>query len=203
MPKDSVRRKTRRTTKRVTEPVGRPQRQNKPIVPLQSSANLFVQSVLLIASTIDTSSVAEFLASKGHKNLANYLSNFDWQAALRLLPYLVEFADSFQDLTGAEKEKQVLALCVKIAQMANVGDMIDEDALESIRIIIATMCDIGSGKFSINAEQQIRCLTFTTRFVRWLTRHQPCCRPSATTAPKIDQNNDNEPAPMSILQMRK
>lgn len=203
MPKDIVRRKTRRSTEQKTEALVPVQRYNKPIVPLQSSANLFVQSVLLLASTIDTSSVAEFLASKGHKNLANYLSNFDWQAALRLLPYLVEFADSFTNLSGAEKEKQVLALCVKIAQMANVSDMIDEDALESIRIIIATMCDIGSGKFSINAEQQIRCMSFTTRFVRWLARHQPCCRASTSSAQRVDQNNDNEPAPMSILQMRK
>lgn len=170
-------RRVRRARKSVSKNIDfSHQRTSKSFAPLESSQSEIVKSVLILAASIDASNVAAILAAAGHKNIAAYLQNFDWQAALRLLPHLVEFSDSFADLSGAEKEKKVLALILRIAQMANVAEMVDEDALESIRIIIATLCDIAKGKFKINAEQKARCFTLTARMLSWFTKHQPCCR---------------------------
>jgi hypothetical protein len=169
--------RVRRTRKSVSRTFDFSHKKNsKSFAPLESSQSEIVKSILILAAAIDASNVASILAAAGHKNIAEYLQKFDWQSALRLLPHLVEFADSFGDLSGAEKEKKVLALILRIAQMANVAEMVDEDAIESIRIIVATLCDIAKGKFKINAEQKARCFTLSARTLTWFVRHQPCCK---------------------------
>lgn len=148
---------------------------------LQESIHPFIRRVLESAQHVDGEQIGEFLRSLRDNHgfdmgeLDEFLVNFNWREALHILPFLVEFAETFNEASGAQKEQLVISMIVKLATLAKQEHYFDEDAIFSLRIIITTIVDVSRGEFRINAKSTSNCFALMKHGGKWGLKHVKCC----------------------------
>ena len=147
--------------------------------PIARSSHPFVQKVVEMSQTIDGDQISQLFESMRKHGLDigevdEFLVDFDWSTALQLLPFLMEFAESFKELSGAEKEQRVVSLVVKLAKLAKQDKYVDEDAILSLRIIISTIVDVSRGEFALNEKTSKNFVSLIKHGGSWATRHVAC-----------------------------
>jgi len=137
----------------------------------------YYTALIDVAHSIDPEDIRALLRklqSRGFDlgNVDDFLVDFDWDSALRLLPFLMEYAESMRSASsGAEKEKQTLALLLRIATLAGVEDKFDEHAVTTLRIVIEKLSEMSKGQYKINIGRFARLLGAISG---WLLRHCSC-----------------------------
>jgi len=136
----------------------------------------FYVALLDIANSTDGNFIRQLLRDLQARGfdigtVDDFLIAFDWDAALRLLPFLMEYAESLRNADGAEKEKQTLALLLRIAQLAGVEDKFDENAVTTLRIVIEKLTEVSKGQYKINLGRLGRLIAAVAA---WSMRHCSC-----------------------------
>lgn len=143
------------------------------------SVHPFVQTVLALAEQVDGDQISKlFEAMRKHGldigGIDEFLVDFDWNTALQLLPFLMEFVETFQDATGAEKEQKVVSLIIALATLAKKEHYLDEDGILSLRIIIATLIMVSKGEFKLDGKASKNFLSLLKHGGSWATKHVRC-----------------------------
>ena len=164
------------TTKKVKRRVRRRTTIAEPAPP----SSPYYEALTDIAQGIDAEQVRSLLRlaqSRGFDvgTIDDFLIDFDWEAALQLLPYLMEYAETLNNAESAEKEKQTLALLLRIAELAGVDAMFDEHAVATLRIVIEKLAEVSKGQYRINLGRLARLVKASGS---WMLRHCACARNS-------------------------
>lgn len=141
------------------------------------STDSFVQSVYALAKAMDEKEMEAFFGALKEAEVPfakETLESFDWIGALRLLPRLMEFVEQRKALSGEEKEKQVVALILHMAQITKNESVFDEDAVQSLRIIIQLAVDGSRGKLHLNESTIIKSVRLMKHGSLWLAKHGSC-----------------------------
>jgi hypothetical protein len=173
---DSTDNKQAMKTKKVKRRVRKRTTIDKPHVKRSSSP--YYDALLDVAKGIDAEFIRALLRqaqSRGFDigSVDDYLIEFNWEAALRLLPFLMEYAETLSSADGAEKERQTLALLLRIAELAGVDAMFDEHAVATLRIVIEKLAEVLKGEYRINLGRLAR---FVKSLAAWSLRHCACMR---------------------------
>lgn len=143
----------------------------------------FVQKALEVSRQLDGDDVKALLRKFQDRGMNlggsvdDFLLTFDWDATLLLLPFLLEYADTMKDAPGHVKEEQTIALIIKLVQLAGHEEFIDENAIHTLRLVIATAIDISKGKFELNAKTGRNALSAALHSFKWSLTH--CCSSSS------------------------
>lgn len=154
---------------------------------IAKSVHPFVQTVVQLSQEIDGDQIsALFQAMREHGldigEVDEFLVEFDWNTALQLLPFLMEFVETFKDASGAEKEQKVVSLLIRLAKLANKEHYLDEDGILSLRIIIATLIQVSKGEFKLDSKASKNFLSLIKHGGSWATKHVRCgCCTDAST----------------------
>lgn len=180
--KESVRTEEAQENKKMVKRVRRRRRVRKPRA-LHRSRDSFVQQVVQLSENIDPADIEQFFehlktAGVTFGSFEDLLADFDWAAALRLLPRTMEFFEKRRQWSGAEKETHVIALLLHFAVVARQEHLFDENGIQSLRAIIGIMIDVSHGRFQLNEATVARLFRLIKHGPVWLAKHCSCgaCR---------------------------
>ena len=147
---------------------------------LLQSADPFVRGAIEMSKSLDGDDVRALLQglAKNHDtdlgNFDDYLLQFDWDSALKLLPMIMEYADTLKDSSGEEKEQKTIALLLRLAYLAGYPELLDEYAISTLRLVIATTVQVSKGEFKINAQVRRNALQVVGNSISWAIKHCKC-----------------------------
>lgn len=153
---------------------------------LASSVDPFVRRAVELSQQLDGEDVKALLSGVLAKHDAelgrvdDVLLQFDWDTALKLLPFLMEYVDAMRDadgqaISGAEKEERTVAMLLKLSALAKREDFLDEHAIFTLRLVISTAVQVSRGEFDINNPATRRnALQAVGHAVSWALKHCAC-----------------------------
>lgn len=149
-------------------------------------------AIYKLAVDVAGNEVSALLARAAERGFAaagapNFLASLNWNALLQLLPFIIEYCETFREMPGAEKEAKALSLIVKLSDVAGHSDLIDDNALTTLRLLIKTTIDVSKGNFEINAETKRAIGQAVVAAITWLFAHCRCGGGGAPAAANGDQ----------------